>query len=144
MTIGDDYRGLVLALLFLAALLALRRPRAALLCALVVGATIATVMTLERAFDRPPLIADYHGYFPSTHAAGSFAVAAVVACVAWPTRWRWLVLAGSVVYVALYGAALVYFRSHYPSDVVAGWCIALAWTCVFATLVSVNEAPSGR
>jgi membrane-associated phospholipid phosphatase len=144
MAIGDDSRGLVLAALLVAALVALRRPRAALLCALVVGTTIATVMALEPAFERPPLIADYHGYFPSGHAAGSLAVAGALAWVAWPTRFRWLVLTGGLVFVALYGAALIYFRSHYPSDVVAGWCIALAWTSVSAMLVSANEAPSGR
>jgi len=46
------------------------------------------------------------------------------------------VLAVSLVVVVAYGIALVYFRSHYPSDVIAGWCVALAWTCVVALLSS--------
>jgi membrane-associated phospholipid phosphatase len=144
MAIGGEYRGLVFAVLLIAVLVALRRPRAALLSTAGVGATIATVVALEPAFERPALIAGHQGYFPSGHAAGSLAVAGVLALVAWRTRWRWLVVTGGIVFVALYGAALVYFRSHYPSDVVAGWCIAAAWTCVAAQLVPRREAHSGR
>jgi membrane-associated phospholipid phosphatase len=142
--IGGEYRGLVLACLLVLGLVVLRRVRAALLCVLVVGTSLATVMALKPAFDRPPLIASNEGYFPSGHAAGSLAVGAVLVLLAWPTRWRWPVLAVTLVSLALYGAALVYFRSHYPSDVVGGWCVALVWTCGFALLVSKGDLRSGR
>jgi membrane-associated phospholipid phosphatase len=142
--IGAEYRGLVLACLLVLGLVVLRRVRAALLCALVVGTSLATVTALKPAFDRPPLIASNEGYFPSGHAAGSLAVGAVLVLLAWPTRWRWPVLGVTLVSLALYGAALVYFRSHYPSDVVGGWCVALVWTCGFALLVSKGDLRSGH
>lgn len=82
-------------------------------------------------------------YFPSSHAAGSLALVAALAFLAWSTRWRWLVLALSIALVVLYGAALVYTRSHYPSDVVGGWCVALFWTCGFALLVSSADLRPG-
>lgn len=144
MEIGGEYRGLLLAGLLVLGLVGLRQLRAALLCVLVLSASLATVMALKPAFDRPPLIATNEGYFPSGHAAGSLAVGAVLALLAWPTRWRWPALVLSLVFVALYGAALVYFRSHYPSDVVGGWCVALVWTCSFALLVSSGDLRSGR
>ena len=142
--VGSEYRGLVLAGLLVLGLVVLRRMRAALLCTLVVGTSLATVMALKPAFHRPPLIASNEGYFPSGHAAGSLAVGAVLVLLAWPTRWRWPVLAVTPVSLALYGAALVYSRSHYPSDVVGGWCIALVWTCGFALLVSKGDRRTGH
>jgi membrane-associated phospholipid phosphatase len=141
---GGEYRGLVLACLLVMGLVVLRRVRAALFCALVVGSSLTTVMALKPAFDRPSLIASNEGSFPSGHAAGSLAVGALLVLVAWPTRWRWLVLALTLASLALYGAALVYTRSHYPSDVVGGWCVALVWTCWFALLVWKGDRRSRR
>lgn len=137
--IVGEYQGLVFAGLLIAVLLSLRRVRQALVCGLALGAALATVSALKPAFHRPPLIADREGYFPSTHAAGSLAVGVGVALLTWPTRWRWPVLLVSLTVVTLYGAALVYFRSHYPSDVLAGWCVALFWTCGFALLDSGTD-----
>jgi undecaprenyl-diphosphatase len=56
------------------------------------------------------------------------ALGIAVAVVAWKTRWRWPVLGLCGVTVVVYGAALVYTRDHYPSDIVCGWCIAVGWT----------------
>jgi PAP2 superfamily protein len=144
MDIGGEYRGLVLAGLVVLGLVVLRRFRAALLYTLVVGGSVATVIALKPAFDRPPLIADNEGYFPSAHAAGSLAVGAVLTLLAWPTHWRWPVLAASLGFVAMYGAALVYFRSHYPSDVIGGWCVALVWACGIVLLFSSGDARWSR
>jgi membrane-associated phospholipid phosphatase len=144
MEIGGEYRGLLLAGFLVLGLAALRQSRAALLFALVLSATLATVMALKPAFDRPPLIASNEGYFPSGHAAGSLPVGAVLVLLTWSTRWRWPTLALSLVFVAVYGTALVYFRSHYPSDVVGGWCVALIWTCGFGFLFSRGDLRSGR
>lgn len=137
--VGSEYRGLVLACLLVLGLVVFRQMRAALLCTLVVGTSLTTVMALKPAFHRPPLMPSNEGYFPSGHAAGSLAVGAALVLLAWPTRWRWPVLAVTPVSLALYGAALVYSRSHYPSDVVGGWCVALVWTCGFALLVSKGD-----
>ncbi len=51
--------------------------------------------------------------------------------VFWATRWRWPALVLSIATVAIYGAALVSTRNHYPSDIVSGWCIAVIWTAAF-------------
>jgi len=86
---------------------------------------------LKDVFKRPPLIgtADLRGYvFPSGHAMGSFAVAAALIAIAWPTRWRRAALAAGATAVLVIGVSLPVFGVHYPTDVLAGWCVASAWT----------------
>ncbi len=65
--------------------------------------------------------------FPSGHAMGSMTLAVTVVLLTWRTRWRWPVLAGAVVFVALVGLSRVYLGVHYPSDILGGWCAALVW-----------------
>ena len=65
--------------------------------------------------------------FPSGHAMGSMTLAAVLVALAWRTRWRWPVVAAASAFVLLVGLSRVYLGVHYPSDILAGWCAALAW-----------------
>jgi membrane-associated phospholipid phosphatase len=120
------------------------RRRAALAFGLRLGASLATVTVLKPAFHRPALIDDREGYFPSTHAAGAVVVGIAVARLAWPTRSRWPVLVVSLVLVIGYGGALVYSRSHYPSDILAGWCVAMFWACGLPLLGCAADRLSGR
>jgi membrane-associated phospholipid phosphatase len=127
--IVGDYQGLLFAGIVFGGLLVLGQARAALAFALLLGASVATPAVLKPAFHRPSLIDEREGYFPSTHAAGAAVVGIALTRLAWPTRWRWPVLVSCLVLVAAYGGALVYTRSHYPSDVLAGWCVALFLAC---------------
>lgn len=72
--------------------------------------------------------------FPSGHAMGSATLACVLAMLAWRTRWRWIVAVPAVLFMAAVGASRVYLGVHYPSDILAGWSAATAWTvvCYFA------------
>jgi undecaprenyl-diphosphatase len=121
-----EYQGLVFAVALIVLLLIFRRPLAAALTALLIGGALAATEVLKPHFDRPALIDHRTGYFPSTHAAG--AMAFCIACVACmrPPRWRWPVGLAAAAIVVFYGATLVYTRSHYPSDVAAGYFVALA------------------
>jgi membrane-associated phospholipid phosphatase len=134
-----DYRGLWSAALLIAALLVVHRARPALVFALTLFATLATVSVLKPSFVRPPLLGQRQGYFPSTHAAGAMVICLAVARDTWTTRWRWPALALSIATVAFYGAALVSTRNHYPSDVVSGWCIAVIWTAAFVLFELATE-----
>lgn len=68
------------------------------------------------------------GYsFPSGHATGSMALTAVFVMLAWPTRGRWWALLGGAVYAIGVGLSRLHLGVHFPSDILAGWAVALAW-----------------
>jgi membrane-associated phospholipid phosphatase len=106
----------------------------------VVGATILGLVVKE-VFARPPVDPDGTGYsFPSGHAVRTMAAAAALAVVAWSTRWRWAVAIVGALVVALTGVAVVYHEWHWLSDVVGGWCLAIAWVgCVWLALRPTSE-----
>jgi len=66
--------------------------------------------------------------FPSGHAFVPAVYFGILACVlAARTWWR----AAVVVLAALLGFSRVYLGYHYPSDVVAGWALAVVWLTLF-------------
>lgn len=81
--------------------------------------------------DRPSLwesIAPESTYsFPSGHAMGSMTFACVVVLLAWNTRWRLPVALLASSFAIMVSVSRVYLGVHYPSDILAGWCAALAW-----------------
>ncbi|MEO7326247.1 MAG: phosphatase PAP2 family protein [Dokdonella sp.] len=73
--------------------------------------------------------------FPSGHAMGSMTLACVVVLLCWPTRARWPVAIAAAVMVILVGLSRIYLGVHYPSDILAGWTAAIAWTFAVYALV---------
>jgi len=78
--------------------------------------------------------------FPSGHTMTATALAAALALIAWPTRWRWPVLLAGVAFAGLMGLSRVYLSVHWPSDVAAGW--ALGIVVAFAVRAAVH-LPAG-
>lgn len=115
----------------------------ALLWVLAVGGGALLELLLKEIFQRPSL-GGRPGYsFPSGNAMVAVAILAAVALTC-PARWRKFVVAVGVPVIILYGAALVYQYWHYPSDVMGGWCIALAWvTLVWLALRRGTREYSG-
>src|SRR5213592_2510755 len=114
-------------------LLIRRRGREALFCVLAVGGVLALDIPLKELFRRPawlpPGSEGGHGteyVFPSGHAMGSVAILAAISLISKP-RWSRLIIVVGLPLVVAVGVVLVYAWWHYPSDVVAGWCFALAW-----------------
>lgn len=79
--------------------------------------------------------------FPSGHAMGSATLALSLVLLCWPTRGRWLVMIASLSFVFLVGTSRVYLGVHYPSDILAGWSAAIAWTFGMYALVD-QKAPA--
>ena len=68
------------------------------------------------------------GYsFPSGHAMISCSLALTIMILCWPTRWRRLAIIGGSIYFVLVGLSRLYLGVHYPSDVLGGWCVSVAW-----------------
>ena len=79
--------------------------------------------------------------FPSGHAMGSMTLASVAVMLAWHTRWRVPVSLAGVAFVLLVGMSRVYLGVHYPSDILAGWCAAGAWSVACYLLVFRERVP---
>lgn len=93
---------------------------------------LALVPVLKTVFDRdaPRSGPNSPGSFPSGHATASMALAAVAVAYTWPTRYRWPAFFGAGALVVMVGLAAVIDGNHWPSDVVAGWSLALGWVSV--------------
>src|SRR6202049_710142 len=79
--------------------------------------------------------------FPSGHAMGSATLGMAVIILCWQTRWRWPVLTVIVIFALLVGVSRVYLGVHYPSDLLAGWTAAIAWTFGMYVLVDQKAPP---
>jgi hypothetical protein len=65
--------------------------------------------------------------FPSGQASGSAALVATSVLLLWDWPQRLLIVLVGITSVGLYGFILVATNWHGPSEVVGGWCLALAW-----------------
>jgi membrane-associated phospholipid phosphatase len=141
LAIGGEPHALIPVVFLLAAIFLLYingRSADAIFLAAAVGGAMVFAPLLKLGFQRPPLQGDTSTrYFPSGHATGSFVMIAAFVVICWRTRLRWAVFGVGLFFLLLYGAALVYSQGHYPSDVVAGWSIGLAWvTALYAVRVT--------
>ena len=111
-----------------------RHPRSATFAAVALGGSALANVLAKHLFARarPALwlsLAPETTYsFPSGHAMGSATLAAVLACLVWDTRWRWPVVVLGALFTLGVGLSRMYLGVHYPSDVLAGWSAAVAWT----------------
>jgi undecaprenyl-diphosphatase len=68
--------------------------------------------------------------FPSGHAMSSMSFALVLIILTWNSSWRWLmIIFGSLFAIAIAWTRL-YLGVHYPSDILGGWMMAIAWSMV--------------
>lgn len=138
-------RGVVPAdVVLVLALAAFRRKREAVFAALAMGGSALANVVVKQIFARarPSLwdsIAPETTFsFPSGHAMGSATLACVLIALSWNTRWRWSVLVLAVGFAAAVGLSRVYLGVHYPSDILAGWAAASAWTVAVYMIVFRN------
>lgn len=137
--IGGDYfqpAPFALVAAAAAALALFGRLRDAVFVAATAFGVTLLVPILKSGFARPPLGSNAsEDYFPSGHAAGSVSVVGAFMVLSWRTPWRWWVCAIGGIFVLAYGLSLVFRASHYPLDVLAGWCFGAAWLIVLWLVV---------
>jgi undecaprenyl-diphosphatase len=124
-----------------------RRRGAALLVAASIGGGMVVSALLKLGFERPrpdlvPHAAQvYTASFPSGHAMLSavtfLTLGALLARVHKPRRVKLFFLSLAFALTILVGASRVYLGVHWPSDVLAGWCVGAAWAglCWYAALI---------
>lgn len=115
--------------------------RSAILMLVSVLGGLALNDLLKTIFDRPrpdlalPSVDVVTSSFPSGHAALSSAayltMAGLFAHLAPTAAARAYVMGAAILFVFLIGMTRIYLGAHYPTDVLAGWCIGSAWalTC---------------
>jgi len=112
------------------------RYSAVLLLASTVGGVVLNSL-LKMMFDRPrPQVFEWGTHamtssFPSGHAMSSAIVYTTVAYLSarlQKRRWaRWLTMIAALILVVLVAGSRVYLGVHYPSDILAGVLVGLAW-----------------
>lgn len=146
--LGYLYGVVPVDIVLIATLFVLRHLRAATFASMAVVGSALLNLSAKRVFtrDRPSLwesiTPEVTWSFPSGHAMGSATLAAVVIVLAWHTRWRWPVIAAMSAFVLLVGISRVYLGVHYPSDILAGWAVASAWTAACHLAVYRFHAPT--
>jgi membrane-associated phospholipid phosphatase len=80
--------------------------------------------------------------FPSGHAMASATLAAALILLTWRGRWHWPALVLMPAFALTVGIARVYLGVHYPSDILAGFTVAVAW--VFGMHSVVGRAPKPK
>jgi undecaprenyl-diphosphatase len=106
-----------------------------LLASTIGGIVLNAVLKLGFNRSRPtmfaPLVHAVGSSFPSGHAMNAAIVYTTVAYLAarlHKRRWaRWLVMTAAFVVIALISFSRMYLGVHYPSDVLAGIIVGLAW-----------------
>jgi undecaprenyl-diphosphatase len=133
-------------------LLARKRASAWLMLGAVLGG-LAVSSALKYAFDRPrpdivpPAVEVFTASFPSGHATLSAITYLTLAAILGRTqpapriRIYFMVLAAIV--TGFVGVSRVYLGVHYPTDVLAGWCIGAAWALGCWALMSWLQRRGG-
>jgi len=96
----------------------------------------ALMFGLKQYFHRKrpdlPLIRTLDNFsFPSGHALSSFIFCSVLVYLVWKGSlskpWKWILSVLLILFSICIGISRIVLRYHYASDVIAGFCLALAW-----------------
>lgn len=107
-----------------------------------VGAIANSSLKLVVARPRPdelvPIVVEPGYSFPSGHSLSAMVaygvLAVLVARTSWPNPIRGVVLAALAAVAVVVGLSRIYLGVHYPSDVLGGWLLGIAWVALFAGL----------
>jgi undecaprenyl-diphosphatase len=138
-----------LLVLGVCAYLYLARMRSAALFVLVsvlVGTLLSTVLKMGYNRPRPDLTTmseQFTASFPSGHAMLSavtfLTLGALLARFAPTRRLQVLSLAGALLLTLLVGFSRLYMGVHYPSDILAGWCLGSAWALLCSSIAFILQ-----
>lgn len=76
--------------------------------------------------------------FPSGHAMWSMTLVLALVILTWGSRWSWLLILGGGLFVLVIAWTRLYLGVHFPSDIIAGWLLSLAWAVTVSLLLKVQ------
>lgn len=105
------------------------------------GTLLSTFLKMGYNRPRPDLTAmseQFTASFPSGHAMLSavtfLTIGAILARLAPRRNLKIFAIAGAVLLTLMVGFSRLYMGVHYPSDIVAGWCLGAAWAMVCSAI----------
>lgn len=117
-------------------LLVTKRWRSGLFLAGSVAGAVALSSIVKHLVHRPTIEGGAGDYsFPSGTATWSMAVVGAAVLLARSPRARLLFAAVGAGMVLGFAAIIIWEEWHYASDVLAGWCLALGWVALLASVV---------
>ena len=87
-----------------------------------------------------PLPKDFS--FPSGHAMWSMTFVVALVILTWGSRWSFLVLVSGGLFVVAIAWTRLYLGVHFPSDILAGWLLSIAWAV--STSIILRVQPIGQ
>lgn len=133
---------LLVMLLMIAAFAPGRRPGMCaainLVCALVLNQVLKAIIQRPRP-DGFRLVSEVGYSFPSGHSMVSMAFFGLCAWMVWHYErdrvMKWLCCTGFAAVIAFVGISRIYLGVHYASDVIAGFCVSLAWLAFYTKVI---------
>jgi undecaprenyl-diphosphatase len=120
----------------------LRSAALLLVLSIVVGTLLSTFLKMGYNRPRPDLTAmstQFTASFPSGHAMLSavtfLTIGAVLARLAPSRNLKIFAIAGAVFLTLIVGFSRLYMGVHYPSDILAGWCLGAAWAMLCSAVI---------
>ena len=115
------------------------------------GFLLNYIMKISFRRIRPPdpLVEKLHNFsFPSGHATSAFIFYGLLTYLVWktdiPKIYKILLASIFILFSLLIGFSRIYLRVHYPSDVVAGFCIGFAWLSLCIWLMEYLKKKSDK
>ena len=145
---GFPVTGLITTLVLVYLLMIGRKGAAALVVVSIGGGMLlSSVLKLLFARARPDLVPHavdvFTASFPSGHAtmtaAVYFTLGALLMRVVPERRLKIFVMVAAVVIVLIVGVSRVYLGVHWPTDVLAGWCIGFAWATLWWLVAAILQ-----
>lgn len=123
-------------LLLIAFLLIKKKKIASINVGLIAVTSTVLSFSAKRIFQRArpdlPLIQSLKTYsFPSGHALSSFIFCSVLIYLLWRAKiqgiWKWTLSILLILFAITIGISRIVLKVHYPSDVLAGFCLGFVW-----------------
>lgn len=145
--LGDPRLHLILAAILALVLAKRDNLRSAVFLLLGVGGAALLNFAAKSLFRRerpllwPSPAPEWDFGFPSGHAMVSLALALALVLLLWSSPKRWVMGVAALLFTVSVGFSRLYLGVHFPSDIVAGWAAALAWTTGLFFVFKPNAEP---
>jgi undecaprenyl-diphosphatase len=106
----------------------------------IIGLTTSSILdalkqTFKRARPLDPLIKSVAGFsYPSGHSFSSFTFFGLIVFLTWQTEisngWKIVITILLFLFAVAIAFSRVYLRVHFPSDVIAGFCLSMIWLMI--------------